>query len=457
MSDSNTAGETRMPSDLCPRSPEPAHQHLSQLAFSSFILLVATSFLGVALLPFRVGAITLFPFRVLLGLQALLACAVILKSRSELQVLWPLRWYVAFLVFWLGYAAVSFLWTPAPDTALADLGQLAVGVVFVLLTPFSVRTPRHLRWLFWLWMGALAVLSGIGLWENVAGAHLPVSGYYQTAEPALAYRPTGVFRNPNDFAMFLALGLPFALAQFLFVRRRAGLLALWSLIGLVAYLVLLTGSRAAVLAAAAEFIVLLGLVARARVRDKGHAALRVVALIGAFLCANLVPAWIVSGPTTGFADSWKQIGTLAQQAETNTASFGVRWALVQDGVQAVRETHGLGIGVGGVEWWIEHRAAHLTQGILSPHNWWLELIMTYGVLIAILFCAFAGGILVHTWRLHRNGDLDASPMSGALLLALIGLFFAVLGPSSVLGLKPFWLLWGTALAAVNVSHLQRER
>ncbi|MEW5825447.1 MAG: O-antigen ligase family protein [Candidatus Bipolaricaulota bacterium] len=417
-------------------------------AVGSFLALVAASFFGVALLPFRVGSITLFPFRILLVPQALLACITIARYRVELRVLKPLRWYVAFLAVWLVYAALSLLWTPAGSAALADLGQLAVGVVFVLLVPFFVRTSRHLRWLAWLWLGALVVLSGIGLCENALGAHLPVSGYYQTTRPLLIYRPTSVYRNPNDFAMFLALGLPFALAKLAFTRRRLLLVPSWVLVGLVFYLIILTGSRAALLAAVAEVATLVLVLVLPAAR-RAHGIFRVAAVVGAFLCANIVPGLIDSASTQGFTNSWHQMDVMAEQIELETESIGVRWVLVLNGVQAVRGTQGLGTGVGGTDWWMENRAAQSTQGILSLHNWWLELLVVYGVPIALLFCLFYGSILMRTAGLLRRATVGEEALPTAVLLSLVGLFLAVLGPSSVLALKPFWLVWGTALAVLS--------
>ena len=425
---------------------------LGHVGLMLFLLLTATSFAGVALLPIRIGPVTVFAFRLLLVLQVLLIATSVIRDRSQLRVFSTVRLSVAFLFLWLTYAAFSLAWVHTMGPALRNLGQLMIGVAFVLCVIYYIRNSRQLRWIAWIWLIAFGVLVGIGLWENITGAHLPVSGYFGVERWLFAYRPTGIFNNPNDYAAVLAIALPFTLMRFL--HGRTILRGLWlpALGGIAVYLMIVADARASVFAALLELVALivLGLADKTR-RSRLQRWLKLGVILAVFALPN------VATTLSGRGTIPSQIQATAEQVARDGNSISIRWNLVRNGVVFVGETYGLGVGAGNAEWWMEHRTHFDTSEIYSLHNWWLELLVSYGILITTGFALFYIGIFRGVWQAWRTVHTpEGRALYGGLVVSMIGSVLASLGPSSIIGIKPFGLLLACGWAAVSIRRRAGE-
>jgi teichuronic acid biosynthesis protein TuaE len=124
----------------------------------------------------------------------------------------------------------------------------------------------------------------------------------------------------------------------------------------------------------------------------------------------------------------------------------------------VYSTAGFGVGAGNAEYWMAHYSRYYTFGILDPHNWWLELLINYGVFIFAGYILFFASILRQLWRAHKEIDGPQLMICEALLMSLVGFLVATLSSSSVMALTPQWILLAFALAFIvnyrdrSVSH-----
>jgi teichuronic acid biosynthesis protein TuaE len=425
---------------------------------------VVAAFLGVSVLAWDVGPFTLFPYRVLVAALGMLLLWHAARSRAELRRFSHVKLYVLFLFVWGLYGGVSMMWAVSTTAAALEFGLLVVGTAFILLTIFYVETELELRRLHWIWIGVFVAFVGIGLWEHITGLHLPVSGYFGTTDRRFLFRPTAVFGNPNDYAAFLAIGLPFVLMKFLHGRSIVKGLLLPVTGGVAVYLILMTGARASLFAVLLELVVLVALGAADRTfRSRLNRWLKLGVIVSAVMLPNAIPYVDDLGGRTvqgsmvdQVASTVDQVAETAEQAGAAGGSVNVRWNLVRNGVVFIGETYGVGVGAGNAEWWMEHRPEYDTSTTYSLHNWWLELTVTYGVLIAMGFLIFYLGMLLGLWRawLHAVKP-EMRALYGGLVVSMVGFVLASLGPSSVVGLKPIWVLWGSGLAALSIARTER--
>lgn len=426
---------------------------------------VVAAFLGVSVLAWDVGPFTLFPYRVLVAALGMLLLWRAARSRAELRRFSHVKLYVLFLLVWGLYGGVSMTWAVSTTAAALEFGLLVVGTAFILLTIFYVETELELRRLHWIWIGVFVAFVGIGLWEHITGLHLPVSGYFGMTDRRFLFRPTGVFGNPNDYAAFLAIGLPFVLMKFLYGRSIVKGLLLPVTGGVAVYLILVTGARASLFAVLLELVVLVALGATDRTfRSRLNQWLKLGVIVLAVMVPNVIPYVDDLGGRTvqgsmvdQVAETANQVAETAEQGGAKGESINVRWNLVRNGVVFVGETYGVGVGAGNAEWWMEHHAHFDTSEIYSLHNWWLELLVSYGILITAGFAFFYIGIsrgVWQAWRTVRTPEVRA--LYGGLVVSMIGFVLASLGPSSIIGIKPFWLLLASGLAAVSVRRRASE-
>lgn len=413
-------------------------------------LAFATGFFGVALFPIDLGPFSLFPFRIfLLALWVLFAIRVLTLGGKLTLPQRQIRFYLLFFGIWLGYAVLSLGWARSTTDVVRHISFLAMGFSMAFFTSYYFHNDRDLRRLFWLWLGMFGVLLLIGLWEHLTGQHLQISGYHEEKLSALEYyvradvmyRPTGVFNNPNDYATFLALSIPFGLSlarycQKLWLRAFgvAGIL-------LSGYFILVTGSRGSLVTVLLELAFLWFFLVQGAWRLKWAATL--VGMVGVVLMVAPTPARVI------LANASNQLASILYDMPRESGSIYVRWNLVKNGLLFVYSNGGFGVGAGNAEHWMANFAHYDTFGILNPHNWWLELLINYGVFIFAGYILFYVGLIRELWRAYKNTDGAQRMICESLLLSLVGLSIASVSPSSIMAFTPQWLLFAFTLAFLN--------
>jgi len=413
-------------------------------------LVFITGFFGVALFPIDLGPFTLFPYRIfLILLWGLFVARILIQGKAVLPVS-RVKPYIAFLGLWVAYAVTSLGWAAAKGDAIRHLIFLFMGVSLIFFASYYFRSYRDLQRLYWIWLGIFCGMVVLGFWEHLTGQHLPVSGYFGETRARFMYCPTGVFYNPNDYATFLALSIPFALGVLRYAKR-------WlpRLIGLgtalaAFYLTVITGSRTNILAVLLELVFIVVLLTDIRQKVKVAIAAIVYVVIALFLLPS--PIQELAAKIT------RELSSIATKAELSIGSVAIRMNLALNGLAFLYSTAGFGVGAGNAEYWMANYARYDTAGILNLHNWWLEILVNYGLFIFVGYVMFYASLVWQLWRIWRTTDRGRNRMIvEALLVALIGFLVASISSSSIMALTPQWLLFAFALAFLNWWRCSKPR
>lgn len=410
---------------------------------------VVTGFFGVALFPLDVGPFTLFLYRICLSLLWLLFAMRVLAKQTIPLANYPTRWSLLFFAFWLVYAILSLGWAPSKGAGVRDVVFLFMGASLVLFSTYYLRGVPDLRTWHRIWVGVLCAFVVLGLWEHVTGQHLPVSAFFGESRARFMFRPTGVFFNPNDFATFLALSIPFGVSVLRYGRRMAPRLVACGAGAVAFYLIVVTGSRANMLAVLLE-VAFLGLFLTGFWQKVG------VAMMGGICGAILL--FYTAGPVSSFfSEVSGELGSIYTQAKQESGSIAIRANLARNGLLFLHSTGGIGVGAGNSEYWMAHFAEYDTAGILNPHNWWLEVLMEYGVLVFVGYVALYVGLIRGLWRAWRaSHDRVHRMVAEALLLSMVGFAVAGVSSSSIMAFKPQWLLFAFAIGFVGYHRAGEE-
>ena len=410
-----------------------------------YITIIA-GFIGPAFLIFPFGPIHIFPYRILLPLLWFVLVIQILVSRGKLAISHiKARPYLQFLGLWLAYAILSMSWAFSKGDAVKDIIFLFMSVSVIFFTVYYLNDYKDIDRLYRLWFIVFGALLILGIWEHLTWQHLPVSGYYLESRPYLQYLPTGVFHNPNDYATYLALSIPFAVGlvrytKSIFIR----------LIGLVTivtafYFVVIVGSRANILAVLLEIAFFVLFMTNIKQKFK-----LIIILI---MCSAVVLLFLPGPLQLFFSKLGGELMSLSGSAGLRSGSVGIRINLIRNGLMFLYSTFGFGVGAGNAEYWMSNFPIYNTLGILNPHNWWLEILVNYGILLFFGYIAMYIGImknLFHIWRKASNHK--ERMIAESLLLSLIGFLFASISSSSIMAFNPQWLLFAFALAFLNMKR-----
>lgn len=388
-----------------------------------------------------------FGFRVLIVLVGLgLLGYLLLEGRLPLPAGLPRPAALAgVLLLW---AALSIGWSENVLAALRWTAFLAMMTALALGIAMLCRSRR----------GAVRVLVALGVTfvlaclvavvEVVAGVHLPT--FRSNAGDGGLFGAGSFFGNQNNFAIYLALTLPY-LAVLPIVFRDARLRAIGAGGSAVALLFLLTtGSKSGLLSAALILVGLLVLVGADR-RSRGRLAS--AGAMAALAVLVVVPALAGYGPIALDERIVTKLdfGILASQVEYGTGSGGVRSSLLSEGLALVDETYGRGVGAGNAETRVQSLAQF--PGVANLHNWWLEVLVNLGVVGFAVYLAFYLTLLRRNVRTaRRTTDGLVRYMSLASALALVALVTGSLGPSTAIHFTPMWIAFGLAMGALVLAR-----
>lgn len=402
-----------------------------------------TGFIGSAFFTINLEFFSLYPYRIFLGLLwgiFLLRMLFVEKVEFDNE---GVRAYFNFFIIWIIYAFISIIWAESKVDSIRNIIFLFMGISLAFFATYYFKQKKDLIILFWMWIFFIWCLILIGYWEHFSGNHLPSSRLYGGRDIWLWHRPTGFFYNPNDYATFLAISIPFMLGLIRYAKSR--LLKFSGIIGIIAafYLIVITGSRANIIAVCIEVAVLLLFLTNLKQKIKTFfIALIICIVLRAILPLNLLSLLISI-----------ELKSFTSHTETRVGSLSIRKNLAINCIDFLYPTAGLGVGAGNVEYWMENYAHHNTKGIVNAHNWWLEILTNYGIIIFVWYILIYKRFLIDAWHCWKKSITRSDLLiSETLLLSVVGFIVACISSSSVMAFEPNWMLFSFVIASINQNY-----
>jgi len=382
--------------------------------------------------------------------------------------LWVRRLSVAihrFLYVFFCWYAVSISWSIEPLYTLAYLAYLSFGISVTLTTIYVARDEATLRSLLRLVGVVVGVEVFFSLLEIFTPFRLPISPYssivtYFGREPVInastledrvvqqfLSSPTGFQWNPNDLAATLVIFLPFCLFHRSPALRFGGGLATLTTI-------FFTGSRASYMAVGVVLIVWAMAFSVRR------------ALIGmvfglTLAIASPIAVGVLRDSSNERAVQLATLGTVlvdyVRGGTDEGDSISLRRQLISNGLKALTDSNGLGVG-GGASRAVQERAGGAAAELGSMHNFWVEVLVDAGVLIGTCF------VVWYVWLAFRcycvamfTRRTTIRYVASSLTCAMAGFSVAMVSSSSVIYVLPMWLLYGLVCAVLNIDSDMRSR
>ncbi|MDF2686901.1 MAG: hypothetical protein K0S55_2084, partial [Clostridia bacterium] len=341
-----------------------------------------------------------------------------------------IEYSLVFFGIWLLFALVQLMWVPISDNTIRHIQYLFSGVSVVIIMVLYVNSIDKIRVVYRAWKIGLSSMLIVGWWEVLTDNHLSKSGALFYGYKNIA---TGAYFNPNDFAFFLVISIPLTFQMLMERKIQQQIFGLLMLMNSI-YFIYLSGARLiyiVLLFISLLFIVYLLLIKRASLVF----ALFLTLFIG-FIFYNEL-----------FTDFYQQIITM----NTNDKSTDIRGEVTQNALSIIKGNI-LGVGPGNIESYIQQSSVLLgfnTYGITNTHNWWIEILANYGIVIFILFLLFfivtmkkIFSLLVENYEYHRY----ALP----IFISLLSFIPACVDPSSIFGIDITWFILGFPLCIINV-------
>lgn len=387
----------------------------------------AMSLFSAAIFTIPVGGFQLSIFRFLIFV---LLCLELIDVKRERVVM---NRYDLLMLFWLAYAFVSFGWT-------SNTGGWGKSVFFLSVAFLATR------WFHIFFNSQEKIINackffscGILLHNFIGWYEIATRDYHWVSEKyliQLTYSkmsiPVSVFYNPNDFATILTFGF-FAL---LISRKNSGYRItklLWTLTAISSFvLIVLTQSRANLIG------ILIGISFMIMVR-LGLSYKNIISAICLFI--GLYFAFL-------FTDLGSQVSNFIDMYlsfDMENGSEYQRSILLKNAFCVFFNSYGLGTGAGNLSYRM------LTDGCClinagNVHNWWIEILVTYGIVIFIWYVLNYITILKNFFVNAKN-----SYISLCICAFLICFIVGCVSSSSCLSSEPLWCAFALIYASSCVK------
>lgn len=234
-----------------------------------------------------------------------------------------------------------------------------------------------------------------------------------------------MFHNLNDYVTFTVTLLPFAI--YLLINRKGVFTkAYYSLIIVIdIFLSLRSESRGAILG----LILIAGTVIFLFFRRSKTNRYIVASVISIVTLAIILSVRLREIISTFFVTV-----VLDQSGISNS----IRTNLIKNGLHFLKTTYGFGVGAGNLYQWLAEKAIYPTCGVLFIHNWYLEIAVTFGVVLFILYITLHVKILV---SLFKQFSMESGfwSMNNTLLVSFVAFSLVSISSSSNVYSEWVWM------------------
>ncbi len=339
-----------------------------------------------------------------------------------------------FLLGWLAYAAISVLWVMSYGGWVRQIYFIALAVLLTWLFCKYLNDKKKLYRAVCAFQLGILVQALIGWYEvftrNYHWLEMTPKNVAIYVEGSRRI-PIAMAANPNNFATLMLIGVALALICLFQNKERWQKIVFGVIAASESALIVLTTSRANILGLALMAFLLI-------LCTKNKWIIIATLISGALLLAFPLRGYLLEILHFNFGQSG--------------SSDNVRANLIKNGFIFLGKSLGFGLGAGQTEYWMGHYALHDTSGYTNMHNFWMEILVNYGLIIAIFFVIFYVRFIWQFWK-KAKGLPTNDPQRWTywtIIALMIGFIVAAISISSILNMEWLWVGFALLIAYQGV-------
>ncbi len=347
---------------------------------------------------------------------------------------------LSFLAFWFSYNTITLFWAQDPHHVYVHIAVIVLYGALFLIYSNLFRIDALLHRFHWFLICILGLYLITCIYELITWQHLPVSRFYQK----IHFMPTGPFFSENMTAAYFLMFTPFLLfISKLTDKAWHGVLALLASLGFFV-IVTIQGARIAML----SYFGLFGYYFLWHMSFKLKLALILILIFvgGA--------TYLVFQPQIDLMIDMllHQTQTIGGDTESiHMSSIKIRTQLLYESIDIAFSTGLMGVGGGNYENAMHAERLFRTAWITNPHNYLMELLGNWGILV------LGGFLTLYLWWLYKLYLLYKHTEDRKRYLYLMYLSSLILFiPASILpsSIRSDYFVW-IYFAAVNAICLTK--
>ena len=412
------------------------------------IILVTSVFLGsnIIAVTLPVGQISIYRIFSLLVIPMVIF--FLIKDRKSFKIYRNsyATGMLGIYLFWWIWAFCSVLWAMEIGAWLQAMVLITLGVSSVI--GIFLWTKNFFQWrtlikAVWVMMTFLSVW---GLFEITTNIYLladlsKLDKYSTFVTQPWTRIPITYLANQNDYATLLLASLPINLILMNTTRNHLKKLLTFLCILLTTFLIFQSGSRMSLLMAVAFYGIYLLLGVRWDFSRKQVLTTGTIILLLALLGFTFVPA--IRGMVTDL------IYILPRPVISGDVGRMNMW---RNGLIYLGKTFGLGVGAGNIEVWMEIFGPLPTNNIFNIHNWWLEILVGYGVFVFIAYTVGYGLMIYRLFNLKKSVNSTHKKIMNAFIAFLLIFIGASITSANNMLIEWHWVFFGLIIAYIGIME-----
>lgn len=404
-------------------------------------LTIILSLTGNLLFSIDLGFFQLTMFRV--AILFLLFITVIDWSRRKkfLKIYKGNFFSIAFMFIWTLYSFLTFIWIKDYYSWARAVFFIGTGFLLCIIFTSYLDNKRKILRTFQSMSLMIMFHNIFGWYEIITGNYLLISSIGKISRYSFNNNPVTIFGNTNDYATFMLFSI-FILYICLENTKHWAMKLLYSCFMISsACLLFLTDSRANILALIIATISFLFFWPNKQ-KKKYIILIMPIGLIAVLLNLNYLNAIFL------------EIGEgIDKVISLNDGSSYARVNLIKNGVVFLKSTYGFGTGAGNIEYWMDNYGVYYTSGLTNVHNWWIEILTGYGIVIFIMYMVFYIKLFLSFYKKLKNPE-DKLGMSLSLGIMCIMAGYTVGSVSSSSNIKHdwLWIFWAIIIAYQGIRE-----
>lgn len=412
------------------------------------IILVTSVFLGsnIIAVTLPVGQISIYRIFSLLVIPMVIF--FLIKDRKSFKIYRNsyATGMLGIYLFWWLWAFCSVLWAMEIGAWLQAMVLITLGVSSIL--GIFLWTKDYFQWRIlikavWVMMTFLSIW---GLFEVTTNIYLladlsKLDKYSTFVTQPWTRIPITYLANQNDYATLLLASLPINLILMNTTRNHLKKLLTFLCILLTTFLIFQSGSRMSLLMAVAFYGIYLLLGVRWDFSRKQVLTTGSIILLLALLGFTFVPA--IRGMVTDL------IYILPRPVISGDVGRMNMW---RNGLIYLGKTFGLGVGAGNIEVWMEIFGPLPTNNIFNIHNWWLEILVGYGVFVFIAYTVGYGLMIYRLFNLKKSVNSTHKKIMNAFIAFLLIFIGASITSANNMLIEWHWVFFGLIIAYIGIME-----
>ncbi len=365
-----------------------------------------------------------------------------------------IKGYLIYFIVWYIYMIITFFWSESIFYYFKNLGIYTIMFYYLLILIGNNQNIDELNKTIRIIAICYAIAIFIGLLEGTTNFRLwgspyirkDFSGYSYSIQESLMKSPTAFFHNCNNFATFIFFGISFLLSHILYSKNFKETLIYVFLLIISLIVMYLSKSRANFIAVLIVFLLFL-FSFKPKKKIVYHFLIFFVLLILIILLGVEYEFLFLNDEIVNII---RMIVRIDFSSSTD-GSINFRAQVIKNSLNILK-TKPFGVGCGNGQYIIGKVQGRGT--ILSMHNWFLEILLEFGIAFFISYMIFYISILINLLRCIHRKDInnDLKKIAYGCFYSLIGFLIAMTSPSGVIYFFPFWLITGLSLIVINIAR-----